>query len=902
MDVPRFDLILSEESNVPLHETAERLARALAAVEADVEIVTGQVARAGRTPLVIDPHVAFAGYPDDQLDAALRGAVCVLTPSPNDPVFLDAVACARASGAVLHVSEYGLRGLAEHLVEAGRLPLGHDPALDRWGGEERPRDVRVAFYGTRTRRRETLLAACAQLVWPHECEWHMLEPPLDRDATRRGYLAAEERADLLARTDVLLCLRSGEDPSLSWLRLADGLTNGALLLCERSVGTAPLRPGHELLMTSPDSLPVMLERVLADDALRERVRRTGYDAARSTLSQRATGTALLNAALRAESAAGRRALVRAARPPAERPAPPAGDDGRAAFARRLARETSRRRQLEAELADARGRAVERIDTPAWAGATPRVTVLLTLFGYGDVVERALDSLVASEGPVLEIVIVDDASQDDGRAVVAGWLERNPQVPARLLALPANVGVAGARNLGAAEARGEALFVMDADNTVYPNGLARLLAALDAAPAAGYAHGIIERRSPDGPVALMSHLEADGARLYRSNDIDAMALVRRSTFDAVGGFHDDGLLTLGSQDWDFWLACAERGLDGVLVPQPVATYHEGHASMTGTHEAVRDALHAEIRARHASLAPAEPAPPGEPAIAGSDLEEPPPATLRQRARRRPRRRRLASRSGRAWRSSAATRSASRWPALRSAPSSIARALADEFECVIAAREVDPRARTPCPAIALGEDALGELLPGLCGGHPARAADATGTRQCSLGHAARGRPLRPDEPRGARGPRGRRTCRTRSTPARPARARRLLHLRQRAPARLLARHARGAAGASTRAAYAEDPDLRGLIDVVPFGIPREAPGARAPGLRGVVAGIGPDDPLFVWNGGLWDWFDPTAVRARDRPRAARGAVVRACFMGVRRPGETELSRPPRETRGARATRSG
>ncbi len=54
-----------------------------------------------------------------------------------------------------------------------------------------------------------------------------------------------------------------------------------------------------------------------------------------------------------------------------------------------------------------------------------------------------------------------------------------------------------------------------------------------------------------------------------------------------------------------------------------------------------------------------------------------------------------------------------------------------------------------------------------------------------------------------------------------------------------------------------------------------------------GIGPDDVLLVWNGGLWDWFDTqTFLRALAEVRDEL-PMLRAYFMGVLRPGSTELA---------------
>ena len=92
---------------------------------------------------------------------------------------------------------------------------------------------------------------------------------------------------------------------------------------------------------------------------------------------------------------------------------------------------------------------------------------------------------------------------------------------------------------------------------------------------------------------------------------------------------------------------------------------------------------------------------------------------------------------------------------------------------------------------------------------------------------------------------------------------------------------AAGRVTPETYDDDPSLRRLIDVVPFGTPAAPPEQREHAVKGVVPGIGPDDKVILWGGGVYNWFDPlTVVRAVDRLRA-EVPEVRLYFLGMRHP---------------------
>ena len=83
------------------------------------------------------------------------------------------------------------------------------------------------------------------------------------------------------------------------------------------------------------------------------------------------------------------------------------------------------------------------------------------------------------------------------------------------------------------------------------------------------------------------------------------------------------------------------------------------------------------------------------------------------------------------------------------------------------------------------------------------------------------------------------------------------------------------------YDGDESLHNLLAVVPFGVDSEPPVASHSAIKGVVPGIGVEDKVILWGGGVYNWFDPlTLIRAVDRLRT-RMPEIRLFFLGLRHP---------------------
>ncbi len=105
---------------------------------------------------------------------------------------------------------------------------------------------------------------------------------------------------------------------------------------------------------------------------------------------------------------------------------------------------------------------------------PQLSVIIPLYNQASFIEISLNSIARQHLP-LEIIVVDDASTDDGPAKVKAWAARHP-VPLQLIRQPERSYALAARLAGVAAAQASNIMFMDADDTLAgTRRLARVLA-------------------------------------------------------------------------------------------------------------------------------------------------------------------------------------------------------------------------------------------------------------------------------------------------------------------------------------------------------------------------------------------------------------------------------------------
>lgn len=198
--------------------------------------------------------------------------------------------------------------------------------------------------------------------------------------------------------------------------------------------------------------------------------------------------------------------------------------------------------------------------------------------------RCLDALMASNPPPFEVLVVDDASDDDSRSIAA-------QFPCRWLPLLTHRGAAAARNEGARQARGQSLFFTDADCYVGPQTVHSAGARLAACGVRTLVGGSYEP-APAGvgffgtfQSALVNHWETRQAA-----DPDYVAthalMMDAQTFRASGGFDEGGLPIL--EDIDYSHRMKQAGLQLYMDDRVLVTHGKDYSWRTWLFNAWRKA--------------------------------------------------------------------------------------------------------------------------------------------------------------------------------------------------------------------------------------------------------------------------------------------------------------------------
>ncbi|NJL21211.1 MAG: glycosyltransferase family 2 protein [Leptolyngbyaceae cyanobacterium SM1_3_5] len=216
--------------------------------------------------------------------------------------------------------------------------------------------------------------------------------------------------------------------------------------------------------------------------------------------------------------------------------------------------------------------------------TPLVSVIIPAYNAAAFIDRTLRSVLAQTYRNLEVLVVDDGSTDRTSEIVTAFARQDDRV--RLLR-QTNAGVAAARNLAIAHAKGEFIAPIDADDIWYPHNLEKQVECM---VRGGSWVGLVYSWSVDidefdVPLGGFRAAKIEGnvyATLICHNFLGnaSATMMRRSCLEQVGGY-DAALRSQnaqGCEDWDLYLRIAEKH-EFRVVPAFLIGYRKLSVSMS-----------------------------------------------------------------------------------------------------------------------------------------------------------------------------------------------------------------------------------------------------------------------------------------------------------------------------------
>jgi len=215
-----------------------------------------------------------------------------------------------------------------------------------------------------------------------------------------------------------------------------------------------------------------------------------------------------------------------------------------------------------------------------------ISTIIPLYNGESYIQQAMESVFSQTVPPMELIVVNDGSTDNARALIESM---QAPFPIRLVHQD-NAGQSSARNHGARLAKGDILAFLDQDDVWYPDHLERLAAPFHTNSRLGWAYSDVDEIDRNGQMVTLNLLSTLPIKHPKQSLIQLLCedmlilpsacLVLKRAFDSVNGF-DENLS--GSEDDDLFLHLFRAGYAHEFFPKAFSQQRLRHDSATYTEQ-------------------------------------------------------------------------------------------------------------------------------------------------------------------------------------------------------------------------------------------------------------------------------------------------------------------------------
>jgi len=201
-----------------------------------------------------------------------------------------------------------------------------------------------------------------------------------------------------------------------------------------------------------------------------------------------------------------------------------------------------------------------------------LSVVVPCYNLGRFLPETLESIYKSTYRPIELIVIDDASDDRETTAVLNEVEASRADEDgfcwRVLRGTRNKGLTAVRNLGAEVARGEFICFVDADDRVEPEYFQKAIGIMNRYANVGFVGGWAELFGSRSDHWVVLNFDLPFT-LVINQQLQA-SVMRHSAYEKQK-------LSIVAQDWEGWLSVAEKGWVGVNLPEPILHYRIRHDS-------------------------------------------------------------------------------------------------------------------------------------------------------------------------------------------------------------------------------------------------------------------------------------------------------------------------------------
>lgn len=179
-----------------------------------------------------------------------------------------------------------------------------------------------------------------------------------------------------------------------------------------------------------------------------------------------------------------------------------------------------------------------------------VSVIVPVYNMEQSLAETLDSILASDYPFIEIILINDGSSDNSLKIANEYAEKHQSIH---VLSQTNKGVCAARNFAISHSKGRYILPVDSDNRISPEFIRLAVLEFEKDPevkvvypqAMFFGDKTGEWILPDFSLKLIA----------RKNMIDTCAMYPKEEWEKVGGYSEE---IIAREDWEFWISTLKNG--------------------------------------------------------------------------------------------------------------------------------------------------------------------------------------------------------------------------------------------------------------------------------------------------------------------------------------------------------